>query len=403
MKALKRGKFRFTVLRFSRPAKSVLILMLCVAVFRLLEAAGASGKLDGLLYESVSNGGFSRAVLGFELGAPLKMEGRQAFDIIFAELPFFFSNGRGASDADFREKEEASAQLPEYITHDEAPERPVIILPDQMRAAIPDEPSAENAVRAITISPDGGKGYEAAGEVLIKNEAGLDFNIAEMLGEKLPVKFSGSGPHVLIIHTHGSEAYTPDPENIYIPTDPERTEDKRFNVVRIGDELEKQLSERGISVLHDRSLYDYPSYSGSYTRALKAIGSQMKKTPSIKMVIDIHRDSMTAKDGSVYKTVCEIDGRQVSQIMLVVGSNAGGLPHDSWKSNLTAAVKLQKIAQEKYPGLMRPINLRKERFNQHATKGSMLVEIGTSGNTLDESLRSVRLFADILSSLLENQ
>ena len=43
--------------------------------------------------------------------------------------------------------------------------------------------------------------------------------------------------------------------------------------------------------------------------------------------------------------------------------------------------------------LMRPMTLRNSNYNQHLTTGSMLVEIGTAGNSLDEALRAARLFA----------
>ncbi len=392
MRALRRGKFRFAILRISRPLKGIFLLALCAAALRLAITAGLSNRLDGLLSAAVSSGGFSRAALSFELGDG--RESRGFFDALLGPSALFSKPGGKTTEKEAVSLEDSAEQ------HESEPEaeaaRPITVLPSQMPSGLPDE----EAVKAITISPTSESGYETASKLFIKNEAGLSIDIEAMLKAKLPVKFSGDGPHVLIIHTHGSEAYTPDAKNLYVQTDPDRTEDKRFNMIRVGDEVEKILKDRGVSVVHDRNLYDYPSYNGSYSRALEAIGKQMKKTPSIKMIIDIHRDSMTAQDGSVYKTVCEIDGEQASQIMLVMGSNAGGLPHANWKSNLTVAVKLQKIVQEKYPGLMRPINLRKERFNQHATQGSMIVEIGTAGNTLDESLMAARMFSDALASLL---
>ncbi len=206
---------------------------------------------------------------------------------------------------------------------------------------------------------------------------------------------------VLIVHTHGSEAYTPGEDDNFLTDDVDRTIDKNYNVVRVGDELESLLESAGINVIHDESLHDYPTYSGSYSRSLDAIKTYMKKDPSIKLVIDLHRDAFLASDGSKYRTYAKVDGRSSAQLMFVVGTDEGGLSHPNWRKNLSFALKLQAYANNEYPGLMRPIHLRSERFNQHCTPGSMLIEVGSSGNTLDEALTAVAYFADILISVMK--
>ena len=256
-------------------------------------------------------------------------------------------------------------------------------------------------IENITISPKSEKGYVKYNNIWVKNDSTKGIDLKWLLGAKLPFKLSKSGPSVLIVHTHASESYFPQGQNTYTLTDVERTSDKRYNVIRVGDELEKTLKESGISVVHDRNIYDSPSYNGSYTRTLEAIGNALAKNPSIKVVIDIHRDAMTTDEGVKYRTVADVDGKRLAQMMIVMSTGESGLPHPDWAENLKLAVKLQNAMAEKFPNLMRPINLRKERFNMHATIGSMLVEVGTSANSLDEAIGSVQLLGKELATILK--
>ncbi len=256
-------------------------------------------------------------------------------------------------------------------------------------------------IENITINPTNPKGYVTHENIWVKNDSTKGIDLKWLLGAKLPFKLAGNGPHVLIIHTHGSESYLPQGRDFYTLTDVERTEDKKYNVISVGDELERVLKENGISVVHDRNIYDSPSYNGSYTRALDAIGKNLKENPSIKVVIDLHRDAMTSADGVKYRTVANVGEKRVAQMMLVMSTGESGLPHPDWAENLKLAVKLQNAMSKKYPGIMRPINLRKERFNMHATKGSMLVEVGTSANSLSEAKESIKLLGKELAEILK--
>ena len=167
--------------------------------------------------------------------------------------------------------------------------------------------------------------------------------------------------------------------------------------MRVGDELCTALEKRGIETLHLRSLFDTPTYSGSYDRSLAAIEQALEENPSVKVVIDLHRDSILTDEGEAYKTSCTIDGAESAQLMFVVGTDAGGLYHPDWRDNLNFVSTLQYALNRAYPSLMRPVNLRTQRFDQHASPGSLLVEVGSSGNTLPEALSAVRLFADVLA------
>ncbi len=208
---------------------------------------------------------------------------------------------------------------------------------------------------------------------------------------------------VLIIHTHTTESYTPSEDFNYTPTDTDRTTDKSFNMVRVGDEIEKVLTSKGINVYHDTTINDYPSYSGSYNKSAKSIENYIKNDPSIKIVLDVHRDAIADKNGKKVKYSTIIDDKSAAKIMFVVGSNLSGLTHDNWKENMQFASQLQKHTLSLYPTLCRPINFRSQRFNQQLAPGGIIVEVGTNGNTLDEAIYGARCFAIALADFINTQ
>ena len=248
-------------------------------------------------------------------------------------------------------------------------------------------------VRELTITGESG-GYPGQDGVYIQNDSGLSYNLSDMLDNPLTItkNKSKSKPTVFILHTHASEAY--------VDQHGARSENTDHNVVYIGDVIAKTLEQHGIGVVHCRTIIDSPSYNQSYNRAMNIIEEQMAETPSIKVILDVHRDSMITDSGMEYKTVSEVDGKKCAQLMMVMGTDAGGLTHPNWKSNLNFAVNLQKRILEQYPTLMRPVNLRAQRFNEQATTGSMILECGTSGNTMHEAELAVTAFAKQLAEAL---
>ena len=229
------------------------------------------------------------------------------------------------------------------------------------------------------------------GGMRIKNETGYWVDAAELLSQGPGITLPPEEPQILIIHTHSSEAYTQSGADRYSPSDDGRTEDTQFNVVRIGDELTEILTEAGLNVIHDRGIYDYPSYTGSYTRAGEAIAQYLESCPGIRVVLDIHRDAL-GSNGVVYKTMAEEEGTAASQIMLLVGTDESGLEHPNWRGNLAFALYLQNAANSVFPTLMRPVALVPQRYNQQLAPGALILEVGSSGNTLREALAAVRLF-----------
>lgn len=235
----------------------------------------------------------------------------------------------------------------------------------------------------------------------LKNETTYNIDVDALVKEPCDINLEHKEPEILIVHTHGSESYTQSEKYHYSQSDYSRCQDIRYNVVRVGDELENELKKRGFNVIHDRTINDYPSYNNSYNKTLGIIESYLKKYPSIKCVFDVHRDAITGENDEKIKFTADIKGEKVSQIMIVCGSDQLGLENPHWQKNLSTALKIQDVLNKKYPGLMRPVNLRKERFNLHKTTGSFIFEFGTHGNTLDEVLPSVKYLAEGIEDVLK--
>ena len=259
--------------------------------------------------------------------------------------------------------------------------------PSPAPAATEENGTTSNSDMARTVAVTTEDGYIRVGDVFIKNSSrqtveGIVFDgtFAAALGE--------DAPQVLIVHTHGSEAYTMPPGEEYEDTGSFRTADASVSVIRVGDELARVLSGYGISVLHDRALYDDPEYNGAYYRAEDAIEAYMEKYPSIGFILDVHRDALEDKAGHQYKVVTREDP-DCAQVSLVMGSSWEG-----WQENLKFAVAVQQHLTERYPTLMRPLTLRNSDYNEYFTTGSLLVEVGAAGNSLDEALKAVRVFGE---------
>ena len=265
----------------------------------------------------------------------------------------------------------------------------------------PDEVAVtENGVPARTLKASDPSGYTVFGNVYINNgsSAALD---ASMLSADYAAQAGAGEPQVLIIHTHGTESYTMPAGEEYEPTDSFRTLDTRCNMIRVGDEMAQALTDAGVSVVHDRTLYDYPSYSGAYDRSLASIRRYLEKYPSISFVLDVHRDAVEDGNGNQYKLLCG-EEKSAAQMEFVIGSNGGGLSHDSWRENLKLACAVQETLYARFPTLMRPITVRNSRYNQHMTAGSLLVEVGTAGNSLEEAINAARLFAAGFAETVQN-
>lgn len=204
-------------------------------------------------------------------------------------------------------------------------------------------------------------------------------------------------PQILIFHTHTTESFS---DVTYISGSSDRNLDETKNITAVGEAMAEVFKTCGIETIHDKTVHDYPSFNGAYTRSLATVKANLEKNPQIKIVLDIHRDGIVKDDGTKVKVAADINGEKTAQCMFVIGSNAN-LTHDNWKENMKFACKIQRLANEMYPGLMRPIILREERFNQQVSTGSLIIEIGSNGNTLSEAVRGGKYMAEVISKLFD--
>lgn len=238
----------------------------------------------------------------------------------------------------------------------------------------------------------------SASGLKINNATDYAVNPDEACSGTLPFKTETDAPQVLVVHTHTTECYSGDE----MSGETERTTDNARNVVAVGNVICGKLEEYGIKTVHDTTVHDYPSYQGAYTRTLKTIESNLKKYPSIKAVFDVHRDAFVYSDGSKLKVSYNRDGQETAKVMLVVGTDSMGLAHPGWRNNFMLAAKIQNAAEIMYPGLVRPIDLRRERFNMHMTSGSLLLEVGSNGNSLAEALEGGAEIGEAIAAALLN-
>ncbi len=245
---------------------------------------------------------------------------------------------------------------------------------------------------------------QAAMESLnLRNQTGYTVTLEELAAQQPHFDAQAEGPTILIVHTHTTEAYTPEPGWEYEASDLMRSMDSSYNMVRIGDEVERVLTEAGYWVIHDETINDYPSYNNSYWTALERIEYWQARYPSIQVVLDLHRDAAEDGAGGFIRTSYTAGGEDMAQLMLVCGTDYGGLEHDGWRQNLAFAMQLQLQLELTHPGITRPLQLRCERFNQHATPMSLLVEVGTVGDTLARALPAAEVLAQALCGVLGNE
>ena len=232
------------------------------------------------------------------------------------------------------------------------------------------------------------------GKVKIKNETDYELT-QEMLTPDITIE----NKNIILFHTHSCESYTSSEAYPYTPTGNYRTTDLNFTVTRVGTELETQLKQYNYNVVHSTDYHDYPAYNGSYTRSLKTVENILQTTPA-DIIIDVHRDAIGSR--SDYAPTVRIgDTDEAAQIMFVIGTNAGGLWHPNWNQNLKFAIKIQEKAEEMYPGLFKPIMLTESRYNQHTGKYASIIEVGATGNTLEQCLTSMKYLAKVMSEVIK--
>lgn len=248
---------------------------------------------------------------------------------------------------------------------------------------------------------ESGTNYE---NFYVKNKTGYDLNIGEELSKRPDINFKKDGsPQVLIVHTHTSEAYMEKDLGFFYESFYPRSTDYEKNVTRVGNAIAERLKQNGIETIHDLTYHDTPSYNGSYSRSAGTIKNIIEAHPSIQVVLDIHRDSIGNNETGKIKPTFYFNGQKFAQIMIVSGCDLdGSMDFPDWEYNLRFGLRVQKTAETMYPGMTRPMSFDEYRYNMNLTHGSLLIEVGTDANTLDEAVRSGSLLGNVLTNVLNN-
>lgn len=323
----------------------------------------------------------------------------------------------GAADRLFRQE-----ALPAAQTEVEDAESPPVFTtptPEELLPAATPEPQPEGAQEQAEPAPTPGPPPEGMGAVVsahyeqgsgaayipcaagtIKNCTSLSAaEVAEAAAGPLPfsIEVGSSEPQVLIMHTHATESYELEDLGWFDPEYTSRRTDTSLNMVAVGAAIAEELSAAGIVTLQDATLHDYPSYNGSYERSNATVRSYLEQYPSIKVVLDVHRDAIET-DGARVKAVAEVEGKTAAQVMIICGADKNGnLPN--FKQNLAFAAKWESAMESRYPGLTRPVLFDYRYYNQDLTTGSLLIEMGSHGNTLEEAVYSGHLVGKALAGL----
>lgn len=234
------------------------------------------------------------------------------------------------------------------------------------------------------------------------NRSGKLEDIPAALEADLPFTFEDTDePQVLILHTHTTEGYMTYDAGYYLEGDRDRTRDHKKNVCAVGESIRLTLEAAGIGVIHDTTVHDSPQYTGAYGRSAQTAEAILKKYPSIKLVLDVHRDAVL-ENGAVVKPTATVKGKKAAQMMLITGTvTTAELPHRHWQKNLALSTQLQAALDKVSPDLMRPLNTVASRYNQHLSPGWVLVEVGAEGNTVEEAVYSGQILAETLLKLLD--
>lgn len=363
------------------------VLAFCVAVLTLWAAlTGSQSDSLGSALAEIGGGSHALQLLRWELADLQATDGLSLANFLaLAQSPLLIYPRTAITAAllealDPPSQEQTTPSTPPKEPEPEQP--PVHVSVDSSDLAFLD-----NGVPAQTTMPTTAKGYTVINGIHIKNTSSRTISKADLEAMAFSARVNKEGPQVLIVHSHGSEAYSMPKGQEYKRSGNYRTKDTSCNVVRIGDEIAAVLSSYGISVIHDRTLHDAASYNDAYNNSYASIKRYLEKYPSVSFVLDVHRDAIQDSDGQQYKLVTREDPR-VAQCSLVMG-----VAHDGWQDNLQLALAVQHKLNTMSPTLMRPIATRGYRYNQQLCPGSLLVEIGAAGNSLDEAIMGARYFA----------
>ncbi|GHV24910.1 hypothetical protein FACS189465_2510 [Clostridia bacterium] len=238
----------------------------------------------------------------------------------------------------------------------------------------------------------------------VKNSTNYTVDIGQELSKFPEINIKTTiKPQVLIFHTHATESYMMAEQGYFCESFYPRSDDNKKNVIMVGNAVVDSLKKCGINAIHDTTHHDYPSYNGSYARSAKTVRARLEENPSIQVVIDIHRDSMGDRENGKIKPTFKYAGKKAAQLMIISGCDLSGkLGFPEWEKNLRLALRLQKCLETMFPGITRALNFSEVKYNMHLTKGSLLIEIGSDVNSLNEAVYTGSMLGEALGKVLKS-
>ncbi len=318
-------------------------------------------------------GGVPASALSYGTGRPLPSATEQALCLSLPGLPSVLED---AERGEIPESTQVFAEKPVFSAVDHT-------------VTLPPKPQGAKAVVE--------KEYPSS--LSINNKTDTDLNTETLISHCPALDLAGDGPQILIFHTHTTESYNETGQDWYGDT-PTRNLDNARNMVHMGEILAEVLTDLGYSVIHCQKRHD-EDFNASYDKSLETVKYYLEKYPSIAVVIDLHRDSLIDAAGVKYRPVTEINGVKAAQVMFLMGVGNNTYPHPTYKENLSLAARIQAEADERFPGLMRPILVRGLRYNQYLSNGALLVELGGCGNSPEEAENGARFFGEACAAALD--
>lgn len=311
-----------------------------------------------------------------------------------------------------REASQVLADLP--ASNDEEEVGPQESVSSEPQSASSQQTSSETVTSSVSEPPEGygtvtERFYSSSSanlkweNVYVSRKIDVSIDIAEEISTAPDITILKNGnPQVLIMHTHTTESYLAEDNGMFKIGGSSRSTDENLNMIAVGNEIADKLNAAGIVTLHDKTMHDYPSYSGAYERSAVTVESYLEQYPSIEVVLDIHRDAISTSDTNKIKPTVTINGKKAAQVMIINGCEYGNITdYPNWRENLRFGLRVQQAMETMYPGLARPLMFDDRKYNQQLTNGSILIEMGSDSNTLEEAKYSGQLVGDALVSVLE--
>lgn len=271
---------------------------------------------------------------------------------------------------------------------------------------LPYEDGADGKITQLTFGKQTGAAFidlPMGGQLRNATELSNDEVYAECLkAVDFSVKLNApeDEPQVLIMHTHTTESFEAEIREFYDSGHLSRTTDNSMNMAAVGEEMAEVLEGYGIRVLHDTTVHDYPSYNGSYDRSRETVTHLLEKYPSIKVVLDVHRDAIERENGEWIAPSAEIEGESSAQVMIICGCDDGTQENPVSIKNLRTAALFQQYMESTHSGLTRPVLFDYRHYNQDLTEGSLLIEVGGHANSIGQAKYAGRLAAEGIAKAL---